>query len=309
MNLKNTITLIVLAPIILTGILSGCEETTINPFEERTDVFSIYGVLDLSNATNVVRIKKVTAPLLEDSTNVGGFDVVFSDLQSDVSIELEPEVINFNGNYTLNYPIDYPIQPYGQYKIMMVDVDGTQATALARTPGIAVPSVDTLGIDNFGPLSGGNTECNTEHNFVFANVNEDEDIVMFSGIRFEGRTLWARTGTVDKLKRVANTDTLTARLSVRQLLFDHFPLNNQDYVNVNPRFWPSTVNCRQLDSNEILIRYFHFSEDWDVFGGDEINSIDLFESGVIENGNGFFGGMNTGYFKYRFYDPIVFPTD
>jgi hypothetical protein len=281
-------------------IVSGCDDRTIDPFEDRVEVFSIYGALDLANTTNVIRVKRATTYLLQDSADIQPFEVTFTDLQNNSTIELDPEIINFNGNYTFNFPIDYPIQSDSRYQVVMTDSEGLQSVATARTPGVVTPSVDTLGINNFGPLFFDNTECTTEHEFIFSNVKEGEQIFMFSGVKHNGQLKWARTRTVDRPTRLANTDSLTALLSVRHLLFDHFPLNDERYVHVDPRFWPATVDCDELDSNEILIRYFHFSPDWEAINGEDISTDFLFESGVVENGIGFFGGMYTGEYSYHF---------
>ena len=44
----------------------GCADTTINPFEDEVELFSIYGAIDLSNSSNVIRIKRLKEPLLQD---------------------------------------------------------------------------------------------------------------------------------------------------------------------------------------------------------------------------------------------------
>jgi len=279
---------------------SGCEDTTINPFEDTVRVFSIYGALDLSKNSNVIRVKKSTSFLLQDSISMEPFNVTFTDIENNSTVTLNPEIINFNGNFTFNFPIDYPIQADSRYEVTMTDSEGQQSSVIAKTPGISIPSVDTLGINNFGPLFFENTRCTTEHRFIYSNVKMREQIFMFSGVSYKGRTIWARTRTVDEPTRIANTDSLTALLSVRQLLLDHFPLNDERYVNINPRQWPVTVDCDELDSNEIQIRYFHFSEDWEALDGEDISTEFLSDSGAVENGNGFFGGMNTDEFSYHF---------
>ncbi len=302
MNSKNIsrCSLLIICVLTLLIFQVGCDDRTIDPFEDRVEVFSIYGALDLANSINNVRVKRTSTFLLQDSAEIEPFEVLFTDLQNNSTVELNPEIINFNGNYTFNYPIDYPLQSDSRYQIVMTDSEGQQSKVIARMPGVAVPSVDTLGINNFGPLFFENTECTTEHEFVFSNVKEGEQIFMFSGIKHNGQLKWARTRTVDRPTRLANTDSLTALLSVRHLLFDHFPLNDERYVHVNPRFWPATVDCDELDSNEILIRYFHFSPDWEAINGEDISTDFLFDSGVVENGIGFLGGMYTGEYRYHF---------
>ena len=61
-------------------------------------------------------------------------------------------ILNFNGNYTFNYPINIPIKSYSSYKFTMIAPDGGESIAIANTPGIVIPSVDTLGTNNNGPL-------------------------------------------------------------------------------------------------------------------------------------------------------------
>jgi hypothetical protein len=225
------------------------------------------------------------------------FEVLLNDIESNEEYQLSPEIVNFNGNYTFNYPINIPIKSNSSYKFTVTAPDGKQSIATANTPGFVIPSVDTLGINN---SESKNTECKTEHRFVFSNVKEDEQVFMFSGINYGNNTLWAKTATVDKPTRISNTDSLEALLSVRQLLFDHFPLSDEEFALVNPRFWPPTVDCDELDDNEIQIRYLHFSSDWKGLNGDEITTSFLFDSGAVKNGKGFIGGMNKGEFSYRF---------
>ena len=278
----------------------SCIETTINPFEDEVELFSIYGAIDLSNTSNIIRIKKLTEPLLQDVSSITPFDVLLSEIESDEEYQLTQEIVNFNGNYTFNYPINIPIKSNSSYKFTMIAPDGGESIAIANTPGIVIPSVDTLGTNNNGPFKFENTECTTEHEFIFSNVKEGEQLYMFSGVNYGDSTLWARTATVDKLTRIDNTDSLEALLSVRQLLFDHFPLSDDRFASLNPRIWPPTVDCDELDNNEIQIRYLHFSSDWKGLDGDEITTFFLFDSEAVKNGKGFIGGMNKGEFSYHF---------
>ena len=49
-------------------------------------------------------------------------------------------------------------------------------------------------------------------------------------------------------------------------------LSDGRFGSLNPRFWPPTVDCDELDNNEIQIRYLHFSSDWKGLDGDEITT-------------------------------------
>ncbi|MBO6794955.1 MAG: DUF4249 family protein [Balneolaceae bacterium] len=289
-------------PIFFIGVLfnTGCENRAIDPFEDRTDVFSIYGALNMQDSVNTVRVKNTQTYLLQDSADIKPMTLSFENMESGNTDVLDPMIINFNGNYTYNYPIREDLKPEQKYKITVTDPDGKRSTAVATMPGITIPAVDTLGINNDTGFGEPDTECFTEHTFLFTNVKEDEQIFMFSGIEYNGRKIWARTRTVDAPTRIANTDTLSALLSVKHLIFDHFPLSDERYVHVNPRYWPSTVHCRELDSNEITIRYFHLSADWKFLDGEDISTDNLFDSGVVDNGIGFFGGMNSGEYSYHF---------
>ncbi|MCR9132450.1 MAG: DUF4249 domain-containing protein [bacterium] len=277
-----------------------CDNRAVDPFEEREDNYSMYGALNLSDTVHVVRVKNTQTYLLQDSTSLEPIEVEFEDISAGTQSRLDPMVINFNGNYTLNFPIRKQLVPEASYRITARGPDGKSSTAIVTTPGITIPSVDTLGINNDTGFGEPDTECRTEHEFVFANVKEGEQIFMFSGFDYNGRKIWARTRTVDKPTRIANTDSLTARLSIRHFLFDHFPLNDERFVHVNPRFWPATVDCDELNSNEITIRYYHLSSDWEFLDGEDVSTDNLFESGSVENGIGFIGGMNSGEFSYHF---------
>lgn len=277
-----------------------CEYRAVDPFEEREDNFSIYGALDLNDSVHTVRVKNTQTYLLQDSASLEPIVLEFEDQDAGTKKVLEPIVVNFNGNYTLNYPITQKLEPRKSYKITARGPDGKTSSAVATLPGIAIPSADTLGINNDTGFGEPDTECRTEHEFIFSNVKEGEQVFMFSGVVYNGRRIWARTRTVDQPTRIADTDSLTALLSVRHFLFDHFPLSDERFVHVNPRFWPATVDCDELDSNEIIIRYYHLSADWQFLDGEDVSTDNLFESGSVENGIGFLGGMNSGEFSYRF---------
>lgn len=122
--------------------LYGCDNT-IEPFDEETGLFSIYGYLSLSEETNVIRIRDLNTPLLRDPTRELDAKASLENLDDGTTEQLERSRLEFDGIYVHNFEVTMPVEPETEYQLTVERSDGVQATSTATTP--------TLGEVTYGP--------------------------------------------------------------------------------------------------------------------------------------------------------------
>lgn len=265
----------------------GCEDTTINPFDDTSQDYSIYGALDINADRNFIRIKDVTTPLLADSNLLEPFVVTFEDLASGAVTTLEDTLVMLRGNPTKNFILENQLEPRKQYRLHVEGAEGKFSTSTLTTPGVATHSYSPQVTQScFEPIT-----------FEFSNVQAPEYVRLEVGVHYNGGTLWAEVRSVDQLKQIEGTDKTSVSLSVRNLLVDVFPPIAEGTVGVPPRFWTPTQTCNDLDDGVIQIRYIHYGPDWDSIR-DVRRDIPILESGEVENGLGFLGAISTGEFTF-----------
>lgn len=278
---------------LITGILAGCEDRNISPFEESSGAYSIYGALEISKIPNYIRVKNVKMPFLSDSAKTMDAKVIFEDLQEGTRTELRDTVVNFSGNYTHNFIVNQQLEHEKKYKLTVEGPDGETVTSTATTPSITEVVLstgeNTLSEDH-------EVACREELTFTYKNVPEPESVRMDIGFKHNGKYHWDEVGFVDQLKHADNADEMFLTLSPRQLLVEVFPPPGT-LAGRDPRFLSPTVKCDELDSKEVRVEYIHFGPEWDNIKG-ESGPTNPTESLDVENGLGFLGAYRKGTFTF-----------
>lgn len=265
----------------------ACEDATIQPFEESDGSFTVYGAMNTDSLINYVRIKDAQSPLLAPLEEIDTFDVTFENLATGDSKVLDKEVIDFNNTPTLNFIIEEALTPRTSYRITIEGDDGDIATSVATTPGVTTLTMTPAITET----------CEDQILIEFDNVQDPEFIRFELGVRYNGQGVFAEIRSVSPLQKVEGSNKVATILSIRNMLVDVFPPGDQSIVNIPPRFWNPTVNCSQLDEQNMVIRYTHFGPEWEVL---EVRTLpfDVHDSGDIENGFGFFGALDTGELRF-----------
>lgn len=269
------------------ALLVGCEETTIEPFEQSNVAYTVYGALNTDSTTNYIRIKDAQSPLLANLDELEDFTVSFENLATGETKVLEKEIIFFNNNPTFNYIVEENLTPRTAYQLSIEGEDGEGATSVATTPGLTTLTMTPAITET----------CEDEILIEFDNVEDPEFIRFELGVRFNGTGIFAEIRSVAPLEKVAGTNKVATVLSIRNMLVDLFPPGEQSIVSIPPRFWNPTVNCSQLDERNMIIRYTHFGPEWQVLE-EKTLPLDVLDSGDIQNGLGFFGALDRSEFRF-----------
>ncbi len=281
--------LIVIFAISIGVTISGCDDRTIDAFEEQQGLYSIYGALEVGSSTNYIRIRKVDTPLLADSTAFEG-TVTFTDLETGFSTELNDTIVEYNGNFTHNFLIDQLIEYDREYLVQVESPDGDITESIASTPQQS--TVQFLPSDNIN--------CETELTFSFSNVVEPEFIRMDIGVSYQGVFRQSTLEFVDQIRHKDGADEMYVELSPRHMLVEIFPPPLPDNTSIDPKTLNPTVTCFQIEPRTFLLDIYHFGKEWDGALPSRSANLDI-ESGDIQNGLGFFGG----YSKQTVSVPVV----
>lgn len=268
-------------------IIIGCEDTTIQPFENSNGAYSVYGAIHVDSTINYVRVKDAQSPLLADLNELENFVVSFENIETGDKQVLDKEVVYFNNSPTLNYIIEETLVPQTSYRLTIEGDDGQVASSVATTPGSTTLTMTPLVTES----------CFDDILIEFDNVQESEFIRFELGVRFDSKSFFAEVKSVAPLQRVEGTDKVATILSLNNMLVDIFPPIAETTVNLPPRFWNPTVSCGQLDEGNMIIRYTHFGSEWEIIE-DKVLPLDILDSGDVQNGLGFFGAIDTGEYGF-----------
>lgn len=271
----------------------GCDERSISPLEESSGTYSVYGALSIDQTPNFVRVRDVTVPFLSDSAQTLDATVIFEDLQEGTSTILEDSVVNFGGNYTHNFIVEQQLEPDRSYRLTVERSDGTTVTSTATTPAITEVELS----EPPGPDGEVMVGCTIQMTFNYKNVVEPERIRMEVGFQYQGEVHWAEVEKVAQLEHRDDSDVMFVRMSPRNLLVEVFPPPGIDNPALDPRFLSPTVNCGQLDTNRVRIRYDHFGTEWDNIDRSR-GPLNPLESLDVEGGLGFLGAYRSGSFDF-----------
>ncbi len=288
MNIRYSLLLLTMVFILIVG----CNKNrVINPFEETIGTYSIYGAVELNEDQNLIRVRDVTIPFLADSS-VGYEDlqVSLTEVESGKVIGLRDTTIDYNGNYTLNFIVLEDLQPRVAYTFMLNYNEDEIVHSTFSMPGIGNLTVSRDPVQN----------CFHKVRFKWDNVLAPEYILAEAGVNYNGQTYWGEVERVDEPDHVPGTNTMDMELTVRNLLVDIFPppIGGEGASNVPPEFWKPEVECHQLDNNEVYIRYIHFGPEWEQFEESDYYVFDMLDSGQIDNGIGFLGGIRRGMITF-----------
>lgn len=140
------------------GYIGSCDNT-VNPVDEDTGLYSVYGVLELGKSRNVIRIRDLKAPFTLEDTEKIDAEVTLENLETNVVETLTRERFRQNGVYHHNFIVQN-ILPDTGYELKIVRSDGRSRKLRIRTPSITTKSI-----------SPANRDCKTQLEVEFGNIN------------------------------------------------------------------------------------------------------------------------------------------
>lgn len=290
--IQSKVTALTLFLALFSVLIISCDtERIINPFEESIGTYSVYGAVELNEELNLIRIRDVSIPFLADSSlGYDDIDVSLTEVGSGRSISLRDTTIDYNGNYTLNFVVEEDLQSRIAYNFAIRYNEDEIVQSTFTMPGVGGLTISRDPVQN----------CYHKVRFTWDNVLAPEYILAEAGVNYEGQTYWGEVERVDEPDHVPGTNTMDMELTVRNLLVDIFPppIGGEGSTSAPPEFWPPEVECFELDNNEIYIRYIHFGPEWEQFEETDYYIFDMLDSGQIENGIGFLGGIRRGMLTF-----------
>jgi len=257
----------------------GCREAQIEPFEEETGIFSVYGALNINEDRHIIRVRDLSSFHSDSSTKIIDAVVTFHDLQAGTSQMLRDSVAHFTAGFTHNFILEKNLKPRTTYKVTVEGSDGRIVSSTFTTPGITKVLALPLGT----PVS-----CSANIQFEFENLLPNEIIRMEVGFPYRGSVHWFEVNLICAgVLYEESLQQLIVRTTPLFLLNEVFP-SPHDSVFRDCNDAPSpAVRCRELDSEIAFIRHLHLGPEWNkVF---PIYPDDPQDIEAIADGLGFLG--------------------
>lgn len=258
--------------------LSGCELHFEPFFEEDTVQYSLYGSMAIDQSVNHLRIMDVNQPLIEDSTGKADVKVIFEDLTAGHTEILNDTIVAFQEFLTQNFRVTTPIRPDHLYKVTVDDGTSEPLTATASAPAIT-----ELQKDPEAPI-----RCFEELQLHFHNVDHPETIHLEAGFPYQNEINWTHiSGNCVEIKHIKEQDIWRLTGTPADMLKYYFPTGGVE----DPCDPPPEISCQDLDTDEIYLRYYHLSSDYETYYK-PTTPIAPIQSPTVEHGIGFFGIHN-----------------
>ena len=157
-------------------ILSGCADKQINPYEEETSFYSIYGAIDLHSSRNVIRVRDLNVFHTDSNSIDLDATVTFYDLKNGTSQVLRDSIIQYPENYTHNFLLNKNLLPDSPYKVEVERSDGASISSMFTTPSVTETEVSS---------AFENINCYTPIKLVFKNVLPDDQVRIEFGVSYQ----------------------------------------------------------------------------------------------------------------------------
>lgn len=258
----------------------GCEDRQINPYNEETGLYSVYGAIDLHETKNSIRVKNLKIPFDSEDSKLFDASVTFFDLRLGTSELLRDSIVAFPANYTHNFVLDKNLDPSSPYQIIVERPDGEFVSSMFSTPAVTETEVSFTG-EKIG--------CYTPLKLVFKNVLPNENIRVHFGVRYQKQMYWYEFSRICPEGHVEGEDEFIIETKPYLLLDLIWPEPGMDPPpNCRDPRRP-TVLCSDLDSPTFTIRYWHLGPEWQkVYPAWPVNPDNV---GDVENGLGFLGAF------------------
>lgn len=265
----------------------GCRDANINPYEDKTGIYSVYGAMDLHDSVHVIRVRDLNTFFYSDSSKYLDATVILYDPNKGTSQVLQDSVVQFPVNYTHNFKLKKHFEPRSAYRVEVERSDDEQVSSIFTTPGITEAFVTPN-------IPGVALSCFKTFKIIFSNVLPTEQIRWFVSFEYneELYTLEETGYCPEGYDSERNQFVVTINtLGLLNTIFPKPRHQNLCKVDVSPE-----VTCRDLSSSIVTIRYLHLGPEWKrVFPTRHPDPVKVED---IVNGLGFLGAYREDSFTY-----------
>ena len=269
-----------IAALLFIGLLwTGCDNT-FDPVAERSQSFSVYGFLNLSDDKHFVRVKDTERPVPADTTRKLDVTVSLQNQSTGETMTLQDSVVEFDGIYTHNFWLEKDIQPKSEYRLTVEGGNGTYVDATARLP----PQTD---VKVTPPVA----RCTETIQVAFPNMSDVTRIQAEVGFRWEGQWHWTALPIPSP-----SSDIETS-------FIPEIPEPEEDEAGVierlinDPALYEVDNHCALLDDGKFYVAYTHLGPDWPT----QSPVVNPLETESVDGGLGAFGGLHR--------DTLTVPVD
>jgi len=214
-------------------------DTSLSPVVEGPSIYSYYGILNIDNPVNFVRINDIKTPsnsIEEEELNV---TVTLTDLNSDETFFLRDSLIYFEDEFlTHNFYLNKPINFGTDYLLILENDMGFRDSVFSTTPEKA-----TVTIVN------DNQKCNVPFFIELSPVNDMENEIIEFEVEFYYDSTFFASDAAQSI--TIDDESITYEFTPNQVIQSAFG----DIAGV--------PNCTQLLSNDLTFRYTHIGPSGD----------------------------------------------
>ncbi|MFN1835646.1 hypothetical protein AB2B38_010320 [Balneola sp. MJW-20] len=224
-------------PIMTLLIMISCDNS-LQPIDNFTESYSIYGKLDLKADTNFIRVKDLNTPLLPEATETFEGEVVLQDVNAGTEEVLDFRRIRFEDIFVYNFFTTQAISGQNEYRLQVRKSGEVVSEITARTPEIAGINIQRESESCFSPIT---VRLDPVMQGEYLTV---ELSFVFSGIRYP---------RILPLSEQDRTDGIFEFTFTPQSVLDDIFVNS-------PVFQFGRVLCRDLSEGNIYMDIVHYGE-------------------------------------------------
>ena len=131
--------------------ISGCDNS-LEPIDEETGIFAIYGFLDLNKQNHYIRVRDLNVPFTREATETIDATVTLHNLTLGTSTLLESEHRAHQDVYQHNFLVSGTIQPNAEYNLTVKRSDGVSVEVQAVMPTKPEPVITPSNPNCFTPV-------------------------------------------------------------------------------------------------------------------------------------------------------------
>lgn len=240
----------------------------------------------MSETKHVIRVRDLNV-FHQDSSSINlDAEVTFYDLENGTSQSLRDSTVQFPANYTHNFILKKEFVPRKPYRVTVERSDGLSVSSDFTTPGVTEAHVF--------PFFNEGLSCFRTVEVTFGNLLPNEQIRWEIGFRYNEETYWKELTNKCPQTYDHDRNQLIISMDTRGFLNTIFPKpmdNGLCRFGTDPE-----VSCRDLDSDEVQIRYLHLGPEWNLIF--PVRPSDPVDVGSIQNSLGFLGAYRRGTLSY-----------
>lgn len=127
-------------------------DNSIDPIDKETGIYSVYGVLDLNEQTNYIRVRDLNVPFTAEATREIDAEVTLGNLQTDLAKVLESERQKYEDIYLHNFIYKSEVIPETEYRLTVERSDGAAVNITVTTPTKPAPQASPLNQNCYIPI-------------------------------------------------------------------------------------------------------------------------------------------------------------